>query len=163
MGTAAKAKKSNRGARVSFWQRLSPLQRALVIVAIAAAVVLPRIDKLVEPFARGFVLANQIVESQRELKLLNEQHESLTARMKQLKTAEGLKLEIRESLGQVGPGEYPLQVIVEPPARKAPERPVPFMKAQGLDIDTAAFAVRDTVSRVIEILLKWMGLDRSKG
>jgi len=160
LGTAAKAKKSR---SIPLWLRLTPLQRALVIIAIAAAVVLPRIDKLVEPFARGFALAEQIVESQRELKLLNEQHESLTARMKQLKTTEGLKLEIRESLGQVGPREYPLQVIVQPPAPKEPRRPAAFMKAQGLDIDTAAFAVRDTVTRAIEILLKWAGLDRSKG
>ena len=163
MGTPATAKRNKSAASTPFWQRLTPLQRALIVMALAAAVVLPRIDKVTEPFARGFALSSQIVRSEHELKMLEEQHSSLTAQMQELKTAEGLKLEIRESLGHLEPGEYLLHVVVQPPTEAPPPKPVPFMKAQGLDVDSAALAIRDTMTDATEVFLKWANVGRSEG
>ena len=157
------AKKNKGTASAPFWQRLTPLQRVLIVMALAAAVVLPRIDKVMEPFVHGFALSSEIVESQRELKMLDEQHSSLTAQMEELKTPEGLKLEIRESLGHLGPDEYLLHVVVQPPAEEPPSKPAPFMRAQGLDIDSVALAIREMLTDATKVFLKWANVRRSEG
>jgi hypothetical protein len=147
----------------AFWERLTPLQRGLTIAAIVAAFAVPHLDKVVEPFARGFALSSQIVEGERELSALDAEHTALAARMEQLRTPDGLRLEIRETTGQVADGEYPLHVILPPPsADNVAKEPVPFMRAQGLDNDSLALAIHDYMAAATEVFLKWAGVGRPK-
>ena len=161
MGTPPAAKRTGK-ASAPFWERWTPQQRVVAVLAVVAVGVLARFDKVVEPFARGFALSSQIVRDEQELKRLREQHTAVTTQMAELKTPEGIALEIRETLGQVKPGEYPLRVIVRPPSARTPAKPVPFMRAQGLDMDSVASAIHDTMTGAVEVFVKWAGVGRPR-